>query len=1392
MAWAPPKTDASMDELIAEKASSGDSWQPPEWDWATGDSESERARKNTASLASRQRSGEDIPVEDFLKPANEGGGMEFYQRSPLSRGLDQAKQLVTHPGTVLETGAHLLGSALEGGKKFASEITNNPSGDPVEGLVKGLPAMAHGALTGVADFGKLTADTLLNAAYDPLAGPENEIRREYASRQSDVDRQQAIEAQKNALGFQGQDASYNVGRNVISNLVPLEAAPKLLGAATELAGKIGEATIRTVPAVAKAASVAGQVAGSVGQAAQKVGSLADNPLGHALIGYGLGGAEGALVGGVLPRRMLSRAIRSDLPQSLAEHSAALGELLDDVPKGQSIVEYAQKALPEKIDGLKSQLSDLESSGLEGPELAHQQNILKNQINSFENLANMAKEGGNAEAFSQWMGRQARMEAGAATNLARIAGVPAAVAYGAQESSDKDALSKAVGSVLPIVVPFAVATSRPFNINVEGNRLADIGKNVETTDPGLTSMAEEGYKNLSPEMQRRVDITKAVLRNKTTPEGKPLEVYPLTTEDYAKYITQMLNKGDVSKEMTGGAGKFTDETGHVVINVDELANKPIDQAIAYALRHETGHAAESAMMAVNSTAAKNVRDYLEEDFKKNPELHDAFQKRYEQDLGEPIDKAQVMNELVAEIGNHITEGKPLEEFNLNPTLRSVVGKAIMHGLDKLGFKVEKGTTVNENSQFGTPMVDKAVQQFHDNLQELVNTMNKRSEPPAAPPTAEEGLPTNPLSPAPEAPKPQADDDTLAQQVLNKAYTIDKEQVKADRQIHGKRSIQWPVNDSVVDDIYMVGTELGKEIRSGKVNLAAEADDFFEKQIQNKGSEVGRAFYDQLSQPEKEAIVNKIFNMAHHESPSALYDYFSPTIQKGGESGFLDETAPNQQSKDLEILGGKAANSKGEIDDVGLPPANKTELPQSPLSNNIRLQAGVGPKADVETFLAEKGKLPEIADTKAGEVNPKAGLTQGYKRTKVFEAKDKDTGDTYYDFESSPQKYLQGRAFNRNDPAEMALLNKAVADSGQAPAVYGKNLKDVEEAISAKNNVTIAYDSASSAALQSPLAKDRTEAQQLADLGMLPRETVEKNMFPTGIRVQDKPQPSFTPEALQAAKENIDALFANNRKKKLYGDEEATFEALQDMVNQRNAGGTVDGFTRQQVQHLLGLLPEEPQTRVYAVGYSPDKAFANADNLFIKAIEDSNLLKDKDLKQAYNYVKSKAWEQDLYDKNRNEDAGYRGDGKIFLDNKGKDFLKDIRDADYKPVPLEDWKVQVLNLIEGGSSPSYAPEAFQNLKDTGRKVDDILKETANPLQNKLKKLGDKLQVVRGDQKVIGLQNIVENATETIRLDRMQGIQGYQKLNMVPSSYGQRSSGFLPKISSDSETLNSVKLGR
>jgi hypothetical protein len=153
------------------------------------------------------------------------------------------------------------------------------------------------------------------------------------------------------------------------------------------------------------------------------------------------------------------------------------------------------------------------------------------------------------------------------------------------------------------------------------------------------------------------------------------------------------------------------------------------------------------------------------------------------------------------------------------------------------------------------------------------------------------------------------------------------------------------------------------------------------------------------------------------------------------------------------------------------------------------------------------------------------------------------------------------------------------------------------------------------------------------------------------------------------------------------------------------------------------------------------------------------------------------------------GYRGDGKPFLDANGVDQSAARRESEKAPPPkpIEDWKVQVLNALEGGTSRTFYPEANANAATAGRaEVPKPAKESTNPFQAKLDSLENKLYLARGDRKIEGVGNIIAPASETLRLDRVESASGQAPVELPPSAHAQRAAGFMPETD---EPKNLVK---
>lgn len=1362
----------------------------PETDRSPDDDPATLAKKNAQRLRAAMTEGKDVSMDDWLKPATEGGTKEFYEQSPVNRGMQQIGQLISNPKAIYEGAKGLVSHAWQGGKDFVQSITDNPAGDPVQGIVQSLPEHAAGALTGVGDLAeggvKLLGD-VGDVLTNPTLGPQIESAREFLEAKADTAKDKWIEEKRANMP---NPHAFDVGRNVTAGLAPLipgEAIEGLGALAETLGQKAGDAAVRIAPRIVTApAAVAAKVAESpLGRAAVGTAAGAVTGGGHGALG-GLFGelfGESPIVKKVV-RNIVPPAVLNPIKTGITAATDGAKELDSLIAKrrlGETLAERVQTVAPYRITDLQNTLDEMAKPGFKASEDFPSEQLLKLKLNGWKAMDWAANNLGG-EGVERAVNRQMRQMAGFAANLAKDAAVPFGLMYGSTNSYDDDQLGKSIGAAGALALPLAAMTSRGFNEKISGNRLQDIGKDMEYSDKGLGEKAQAAYDDVSPDLQRRFDITRAVLRNATTDTGKPIEVYPLSSEEFAKYITQYSQAKVKTRQMAESLGHIGAD-GKIVMNIQKLGGKPMEDVIAETLRHEGSHAID----AIDETAGDKVREYLNKDFDKNPDVFESFKERYEKALGKPISKDAALNEVVAELGNYITAGKPLEAFDLNPTMREHLANATGYALDKLGFKSKAKPL--ESSSWGTPMVDKAIRQFSKNIQSFVDRMNKppegRLSPIEGPGAGTEGAaPESQATPkgGPETPMAH-DDDRMAADIMERAYGADAQLVKIERKQTGNRSQQYPLQHSVVSDLYHVADNVGRDIAGGKIQLASDADAAFEQGLKNVGGEASKAFWQTLKPEEREAFVNKMFQLSFHKDVTGnLFNYFSLSPEdaaRGAEAakGTPDELLRKASGQEETDIGqsmaniGQAAASRKPLDSLG-------EVSIGKADENIRAQEGVGPKANIKPLSTEGGKLPEIADTKALAAEgvygaPGTGLRPGWRRS-GYEEVVGDDGKKFYQPINKPQKYKQGPSFGKEDMQMLDDAAKQVKAEGQDPAEFKKIVGAIQDAIESRNNVTVAYDSAASKLLQTPAATDRALAQELADAGLAPRETVEKNIIPTGFRTQMKGDPSFT---LEGAEKEVKDLFASKRRKKYFATPDETMDALKDLVEQKKAGGPITGYDTKQIQHLIGLLPEMEHPRVYVVGYSPDKVNANAQNI-VKALEDSDMFKEPKFRKMYDFLKNdeKTWQQAMWERNMNQAHGFRSDGQIFKGYQGEDSFLGIRDKDFKPYKLDDFTTQVLNLLDGGASKSYFPEMFQNAESARRPLEGLKEKGGNPLQNDLSDLGDKLKLVRGETTVEGLGNILESASETLRADRIKGIQGIQKLNITPSSYGQRATGFSP----------------
>lgn len=373
------------------------------------------------------------------------------------------------------------------------------------------------------------------------------------------------------------------------------------------------------------------------------------------------------------------------------------------------------------------------------------------------------------------------------------------------------------------------------------------------------------------------------------------------------------------------------------------------------------------------------------------------------------------------------------------------------------------------------------------------------------------------------------------------------------------------------------------------------------------------------------------------------------------------------------------------------------------------------------------------------------------------------------------YYVGSGFDRSNPAEVEMLDRAAIHAPNPPE-FKTNVASVEDAIQNGHNISFNYSSAERTGEGSPTRKESETAQDRAKVGLLSRATVEKTFTPLSIRVYpDRVEPVFTPQSIQnailRARDYYDKAEGKRNYRPPFPTVKEAISAIREIGKNRAANKPIGEYELKQAEKIHDWFDKEPRPVILATGYSQDKVIANAQNLS-KALKDSKL--EKSFPQEAAYVASKEISGDLATRNLNQAHGYRGDGQPFLDAQGNSSA----DASYTPKVLPDWKIQVLNALEGGPSVSYYQEHNANAPTAGRApIENPKAQGGNPFLNALKERGDALVIQRQGGPIAGVNNILDKATETIRLDRMGRVHGKSDITTPPSNYTQRSAAFMPK---------------
>jgi hypothetical protein len=848
------------------------------------------------------------------------------------------------------------------------------------------------------------------------------------------------------------------------------------------------------------------------------------------------------------------------------------------------------------------------------------------------------------------------------------------------------------------------------------------------DKQLDAMHDQAIGSLTPEKRSEINRARDLLRGKS-------EVYVLSKEEFIKRFGGD-QAGVVSKDgniyMNSDSAQLGHEVGHVIIN-DIRQNDP---------------AAYARLLRVAETV--NLGE---------------FKKRYEAELQKGGTKKELaiedmIEEFLAEQAQLSANGKSLAQLGGKDSLGRIFTGAMGRFLERVSWGLPVGvqtTSPGNVSNLGVAPSFVAEKVLRGWMDKRAKEIPGKRPPPLPGDVAKPLAAIDPTKPAPVDPY------QFAAVFRSNLYDIEEAQRKEDSQLLGRRLAQ---PSSTTDLIRVAGAtnDLGEALISGKVKTPEEALDFLEASLRDSPS------WQELSPEQKNAIVD--FTI---DNPEQVFDYFATN----------PKTKPTPESTPEEMikaLGGQPVPRAEPLRTVQAPEPAKPQ----PLGN-IRVDVGTTAKASVDPFM-RTGRVSPVAPLGATGGEPVVGLRPAMRRRVNAERQ----------VVNEPGTGLVGRAIDQNNPKEVALQDAAAKDSPN-PEKFVENLRGVEQAIASGQEISTRYESSANEISGSPTNKERGLAQDQSNYGLVSREGVQKTITPKSFTVLESAEPVFTPESVNAAKVRLEEFWNKAQKKgggikansraKLFGSLEEAQQAAEAIAAARAKGEPVEYYSLDQTKLIHDMYDKKPTTRVLVNGYSQDKVIANAKNL-ADAIEDSNLTGDPQLGQAFSYLRSGEWARDLVDRNENMAKGYRGDGGIFTNAEGVDINAAFREG--RPVKIPDWKIQILNSLEGGPANNYFPEAVANQTQAGRTLPvDPVRDTLNPFYARLEQAGDALKLARGADQSVGVGEIIAPASETLRLDRVQGIEGRSPVELPPSSYAQQAAGFSPKVGDLVKFKNSDDFG-
>lgn len=787
-------------------------------------------------------------------------------------------------------------------------------------------------------------------------------------------------------------------------------------------------------------------------------------------------------------------------------------------------------------------------------------------------------------------------------------------------------------------------------------------------------------------------------------------------------------------------QFVQAAGQDSSGVHLDGNKVLLNQNTVALGHELGHSIEADMQQNDPARLASLYANI------NPDEMGPFVERYNEKLlkdnpnAEPLteNSPEAKSEYLAEQVQKALQGKPLSQLGAKDRFGTVLTQGLGRFIERVTgspLTEERSANLGAKPSFAS---DKLIRDYLD--QKARNTSQPTENYGNTQGTAQESEAGTPPEPAGQQNPPD-----VAASVAARVQQSDQEALAAVRKATGKNLYTFPANSEVLAFQHALGSAADL-MADGELSSPMALEKYLGAHLSDS------PVWKSLSPGEKSAMADAVI-----DRPGEVHSMFEPggaAVQAPAKAPALATVNGNSRRPAATAL------SEAQATPQVAAPSGLMKVPARTGVPNIRVGKGRAPTEEFERFNENDFHREPVAP----------GLRPGTRRT---------IGEGGLPVEE-PQDYLVGAAFDRTNPKENAMLDQMAKNSGDAPR-YLKMTHAVEEAIKNGENLSIGHLSAPSENVASPTKAERGQAQKEANVGLSVRKPVEKSLAPTGILVRpNKEEAVFTKESVQNAKARAKAYYlkasTNRSLKPAFGQLKDALAAIADIAKKRGNGEPAGDYEYRQAAEVDKFLDKEEKPVAYVTGYSPDKVIANAHNL-AKAFTESDLLKDPSNKTIHAYLTGKDVATDLYNGNQNALHGYRRDGKTFLGANGEDVNAAWRDPHYNPVSIDDWKVQVLNVLEGGPSGSHFPEANANAATAGRPPVPDKDTGANPFLNKLKGLKKDLKLTSNGKTVAGVENILDSAQETVRMDRITRHYSSSPITVPPSSYSQRAAAFLPK---------------